>query len=103
MLDSMGVQEVRWKRGGTKTARGYIFFYGKEKENHELGTGCFAHKRIISAVKKVEFVSDRLSYVILRDRCCDVIGLNVYAPTGVQQVTCKTLTAIKFIGMVITV
>jgi hypothetical protein len=38
------------------------------------------HKRIISAVKRVEFVSDRMSYIILRGRCCDIIVLNVHAP-----------------------
>jgi hypothetical protein len=39
------------------------------------------HKRIISAVKRVEFVSDRMSYIILRDRWCHIIVLNVHAPT----------------------
>jgi hypothetical protein len=28
------------------------------------------HKRIISAVKRVEFVSDRMSYIILSGRWC---------------------------------
>jgi hypothetical protein len=37
--------------------------------------------RIISAVKRVEFVSDRMSYIILRARWCHTIILNVYAPT----------------------
>jgi hypothetical protein len=40
------------------------------------------HKRIISAVKTVEFVSDRMSYIIvLRGRWCHIIVLNVHAPT----------------------
>jgi endonuclease/exonuclease/phosphatase family metal-dependent hydrolase len=39
------------------------------------------HKRIISAVKRVEFVSDRMSYIILRGRWCHIIILNVHAPT----------------------
>jgi hypothetical protein len=38
------------------------------------------HKRIISSVKRVEFVSDRVSYIILRGRWCHIIVLNVYAP-----------------------
>jgi hypothetical protein len=39
------------------------------------------HKRIISAVKRVEFMSDRMSYIILRGRWCHIIVLNVHAPT----------------------
>jgi hypothetical protein len=39
------------------------------------------YKRIISAVKRVEFVSERMSYIILRGRWCYIIVLNVYAPT----------------------
>jgi hypothetical protein len=37
--------------------------------------------RIISAVKRVQSVSDRMSYIILRGRWCDIIVLNVNAPT----------------------
>jgi hypothetical protein len=39
------------------------------------------HKRIISAVKRVEFVSDRMSNIILRGRWCHIVVLNVHAST----------------------
>jgi hypothetical protein len=41
----------------------------------------FIHKKIISAVKCVEFVNDRMPYIILRGCWCDIIIWNVHAPT----------------------
>jgi hypothetical protein len=35
----MGVQEVRWDKGGTEPAEDYTFFYGAGNENHQFGTG----------------------------------------------------------------
>jgi hypothetical protein len=34
----------------------------------------------MSAIKRIEFVSNRMSYIKLRDRWCDIV-LNVHAPT----------------------
>jgi hypothetical protein len=80
-LHLMGVQEVRWDGGGTEPAGEYTFSYGQGNETRELGTGFFIHKGIVSAVKWVEFISDRMSYIILRGRWCNIIVLNVHAPT----------------------
>jgi hypothetical protein len=46
-----------------------------------LDTGFYVHKRIISAVKRAEFGSDRMSYIILRGGWFHIIVLNVLVPT----------------------
>ena len=73
-LDLLGVQDVRWDKRGTLRAGDYICFYGKAKENHQLGTRFFLHHGIITAVN-----SDRLPYIVLRDRWCNIIVLNVHS------------------------
>jgi hypothetical protein len=79
----VGVQEVKWDRDGTKPASKYTYFCGKGNENHKVSTDFFfcVHKRIISAVKRAEFVSERASYIILRVCWYDIIFLNIDAPT----------------------
>ena len=45
-----------------------------------MGTGYFVHDTIVSAVKTVEFVSNRVSYILLKGRWCNIF-LNVHAPS----------------------
>ena len=68
-----GVQGVRLNGNGISPIGDYMLYYGKGNNNHQLGTGFFIHKGIKSAVKKVEFISDRLSYLIFRGRWYDII------------------------------
>ena len=78
-LDLLGVQEVGWDKEGTVRARDYSFFFRKGNEKYQLGTGSFLHHRIISAVKRLDNVSVRVSYTVLRGRRCNIIVLNVHA------------------------
>jgi hypothetical protein len=58
--------------------------------DHQLGTGFLVHKVIVSAVRRVEFMSDRMSGTILTGRWYSIIVLNAHAPsedkgTGVKD------------------
>jgi hypothetical protein len=44
-----------------------------------LGTESFVRHRIVLTVKRLEFVSDRMSYIVLRGQWCNIIFLNVRA------------------------
>jgi len=79
-----GEREVYRRLDDTKgdcKSRDYIFF-SKEKETKIIN--CvqifFCNHRIVSADKREEFVSDRISCIALRGRCFNVIVLNWYAP-----------------------
>jgi hypothetical protein len=76
----VGVQEFTWDKGGTVRTEDYIFLYGKEKKS-SFGNRIFVNHRNVSAIKRVEFVSDRLSYIVLVGRWCNTIVLNVHAPS----------------------
>jgi hypothetical protein len=56
------------------------FLLWKRKCKH-IGTGFVLHKGILSAVTRVEFISDRISNVILKGLWWNIIVLNVHAAT----------------------
>ena len=66
MNNNHQVQEVGWEGSGTLKSGNYTLFYGEGNANYQLGTGRFVHRRIRSPVKKVEFISDRVSCITLK-------------------------------------
>jgi hypothetical protein len=63
---SRGVYLFLWQRAGKSSIANRLF--------------C-TPVNIVSAIKRVEFVSDRMSYTVLRGRWCNIIVLNAHAPT----------------------
>ena len=67
---------------GPQYEQGTIIF-SMEKEMNIISweQDFVVHQRITSTVKRVEFVSDRMSYIVLRGRWCNIIVLNMHAPS----------------------
>jgi len=76
----VGVQEVRWDKGGTVRARYYIFSMERQRKS-SIGNRNFVHHRTVSAVKRGGFVSDRLSCIVLRSHWYNIVVSNVHAPS----------------------
>jgi len=86
-LDLVGVQEVRWDKEGEVRAGGLYSFSMEKKRKSLIGNKIFVHHRILSAVKRVEFVSDRMLYIVMRGRWCNIIVLNAHAPSEGEKVS----------------
>jgi len=52
-----------------------------DKERKSIGNRIFVHHKAVPAVKEVEFVSNRMLYIVLRGRWCNIIVLYVPAPS----------------------
>ena len=59
----------------------FVSFLWKRKQKSSIGNRFFVHHRIVSAVKRVEFVSNRMSYIVLRGHWFNIIVLNAHAPS----------------------
>ena len=51
--------------------------------------GCFVHDTVVSAVKRVEFVDDTMSYIGLRGHQCNIIVSNAHAPSEERSYNSK--------------
>jgi hypothetical protein len=59
----------------------------KRNECHELCTGFFVHKRITSAVKRDEFLSKSMSFIIQRGHwCVDVLNIDAQTEDEIDDV-----------------
>ena len=67
-----------WGHGKSRELQ---FLLWKRKRKSSIGNRIFVHHRIVSAVERVEFVSDRISCIVLRGRWCNIIVLNVQKPS----------------------
>ena len=76
----MAYRKLGRKRGHCKSSGSY-FLVWKRKINSSIENRIFVHHRIVSALKREEFVSERMSYIVLRGRWCNIVVLNVRAPS----------------------
>jgi len=77
------------RQWSTVRAGDHIFFLWKREQKSSVGNRIFRTLEIVTAVERVDFVSDRMSYiyiyiyiyVVLRGHWCNIISLYAHAPT----------------------
>ncbi|PSN38555.1 hypothetical protein C0J52_14819 [Blattella germanica] len=87
-LDIVALQEVRWPGEGSQESGKFTLYYGGATKP-EFGTGFLVRRSILSAIRDIKFVSDRISYIILKGKRHDFIIVNVYGPTEASDDTIK--------------
>jgi hypothetical protein len=87
-LDLVDVQDVGWDKENTVRAGDYISSV-QRKLKSSTGNRFVIQNRIISIVKRAEFVSDRMSYEVLRGRRCNINVLNVHETSEEKSVDSK--------------
>ena len=58
------VQEVRWPNEGSMQSGKFTFFYGGGGQTRNLGMGFVIHESILTALKDVKYINDRMSYAV---------------------------------------
>ncbi|PSN48471.1 hypothetical protein C0J52_11717 [Blattella germanica] len=84
-LDIVALHELRWPGEGSQESGKFTLYYGGATKP-EFGTGFIVRRSILSAIK---FVSDRISYIILKGKRHDFIIVNAYGPTEASDNTIK--------------
>ena len=64
---------------GELQEQGISIYSMERKRKSSIGNRIFVHHRTVSAVKRVEFISDRVSRTVLGGRYCNIIVVNVHA------------------------
>uniref|UniRef100_A0A8D8Q0R7 Craniofacial development protein 2 n=1 Tax=Cacopsylla melanoneura TaxID=428564 RepID=A0A8D8Q0R7_9HEMI len=79
-IDLLAIQETRWAGNGDVNKNGYKFIYGGT-DKHELGTGFLIKTNFENEIKDVKFITNRISYIILKGKYKSICLLNAHAPT----------------------
>jgi len=67
------------RQKGHGKSRGLYFFLWKRKRKSSIGNRVFGTPQNSVRVKRVEFASNRMLYIVLRGRWCSIIVLTVHA------------------------
>ena len=78
----IGALQVRWEgsTGDHLESGDFLFFYGGSRKG-KLGTGIAINKKFKSAIKEIQFVNERLSYVKMAGKWYNYVFINVHCPT----------------------
>jgi hypothetical protein len=84
-LDLVSVQKVRWGKGDIVRAVDYIFLRIRKRKSSIRNMFFLYTTEQYQQFKRVEFISSRMSYIVLRGHYSNIVVFHVLAPSEEQS------------------
>lgn len=80
-IDVAALQEIRWKDQGAIDKNMYSFRYSGDKKQGNRGVGFMVFQSMKQKIIEFKPIDERMAYLRLKAKPCNISLLNIYAPT----------------------
>jgi len=68
-----------------------LFYSGTSNDKHENGVGFLVNDQILTSIKKLTSINDRICHIRIAEKPYDIILICVYSPTEAEEEDIKDI------------